>query len=60
MSKTEDTGATITEMDAGDLVGRLAINSHGAEFIITGHSDGAFLAFRRPVAQIGTRSVTER
>lgn len=35
MSKTEDKGATITEMDAPDLIGRLAINAHGAEFIIT-------------------------
>lgn len=27
--------AQITEMDAGDLVGRLAINPNGAEFIVT-------------------------
>lgn len=28
-------GAKITEMDAADLVGRLVINSHGAEFVVT-------------------------
>lgn len=28
-------GAKITEMDAGDLIGRLVINSHGAEFIVS-------------------------
>ena len=28
-------GAEITEMDACDLVGRLVVNSHGTEFIVT-------------------------
>lgn len=35
MSETENKGATITEMDAEDMVGRLVINPNGAEFIIT-------------------------
>lgn len=28
-------GAEITEMDATDLVGRLVVNEHGAEFVVT-------------------------
>lgn len=28
-------GATITEMDAGDLVGRLVLNPNGVEFVVT-------------------------
>lgn len=28
-------GAKITEMDACDLIGRLVINSHGAEYVVT-------------------------
>lgn len=28
-------GAKITEMDAGDLVGRLIINPNGVEFVVT-------------------------
>lgn len=28
-------GAEITELDAKDLVGRLVINEHGAEFVVT-------------------------
>jgi hypothetical protein len=28
-------GAKITEMDAQDLVGRLVVNSHGTEFVVT-------------------------
>lgn len=32
---TNAKGAIITEMDATDLVGRLVINSHGAEFVVT-------------------------
>lgn len=28
-------GAEITEMDAADLVGRLVVNEHGAEFVVT-------------------------
>lgn len=32
---SEQEGAKITEMDAADLVGRLVVNSHGAEFVVT-------------------------
>lgn len=28
-------GAEITEIDAADLVGRLVVNEHGAEFVVT-------------------------